>query len=113
MKNRIAKTVCSTYALESMLYMTTSLMDAYEGQDVDMETSILKVFALENLWTASTDAMYSTGERCLTNGADTEKFIRDAAQLMTQGETLDSVKLFLGLTGLQHAGVRKKLLKRF
>lgn len=42
-KNRLAKTVCDTYAIESMTYLTTGLIDGYENQDVDLEAAMLKV----------------------------------------------------------------------
>lgn len=42
-KNRLAKSVCDTYAIESMTYLTTGLIDRYENQDVDLEAAMLKV----------------------------------------------------------------------
>lgn len=42
-KNRLAKSVCDTYAIESMTYLTTGLIDGYENQDVDLEAAMLKV----------------------------------------------------------------------
>lgn len=39
----IGKYTCSIYALESMLYLTTGIMDKYDNSNVNLETAIFKV----------------------------------------------------------------------
>lgn len=46
---QLAKHAVSVYSVESALYMTTGLMDIYENTDVNVETSILKVFLISLL----------------------------------------------------------------
>lgn len=41
--DRLARLVCSTYAIESMSYLTTGLLDEFQDQDVELEAAILKV----------------------------------------------------------------------
>lgn len=39
----IGKNATSIYALESMLYLTTGIMDKHENTNIDLETAIFKV----------------------------------------------------------------------
>lgn len=49
--------------------------------------------------------MHFKGPTTLISRENSEKYFRDSAQLVTQGESLDSIKMFIGLVGLQHSGV--------
>lgn len=39
----IGKHASAIYALESMLYLTTGIMDKYDNTNIDLETAIFKV----------------------------------------------------------------------
>lgn len=43
LRNVLGKYSCSIYALESMLYLTTGIMDKYENTNIDLETAIFTV----------------------------------------------------------------------
>lgn len=45
------------------------------------------------------------GPKSLLSGQETEVRFRDAAQLYTQGESLDALLLYIAIAGLKHAGV--------
>lgn len=45
------------------------------------------------------------GPKSLLSGQETEVIFRDSAQLYTQGESMDTLRLYIALAGLQHAGV--------
>lgn len=109
-KKKLASMTGSIYALESMCYFTSGLMDLYENQDLDVEAAIVKVFALENMHKMAKDIIVTKGPLSLFVGSLTDNFFRNSAHLLTQGETIDSIKLFIGLSGLQHAGVSKHLI---
>lgn len=47
------------------------------------------------------------GADVLVSGNNVEKHIRDAIQLHAHGESLDNLRLYIGLAGLQHAGVER------
>lgn len=49
--------------------------------------------------------MHFKGPASLISRENSGKYFRDSAQLVTQGESLDSIKMFIGLVGLQHSGV--------
>ena len=88
-----------------MLYFTSGLHDRYEGQDTDVETAIIKSFCVDSILSQSTIPLHSYGPAALLAGENSEKNLRDVLHLATLGETMDAVKLFIGLTGIQHAGV--------
>lgn len=46
LRSVIGKYTCSIYALESMLYLTTGIMDKYDNTNIDLETAIFKVKTL-------------------------------------------------------------------
>ncbi len=48
-KEKIARMMCETYALESMTYLTTGLIDA-GVHDYSLESAICKVFGSETYW---------------------------------------------------------------
>lgn len=45
----IGKHATSIYALESMLYLTTGIMDKYDNTNIDLETAIFKVNQNQNI----------------------------------------------------------------
>lgn len=45
------------------------------------------------------------GPKCLEAGQPSELHLRNAAQLCTQNEPLDSLRIYIGLSGIQYAGV--------
>ncbi len=104
-QERIAKIACEAYALESMLYMTAGLIDTFENQDTDVESAMIKSFAIDSTNKAASLPLQTLGAKALITGEKSEEFLRDATHLATLGENLDAVKLYIGLSGLQHAGI--------
>lgn len=96
---------CDIYAMESMLYFTSGLHDTYEGQETDVESAIIKAFCVDSILSQSTIPLNSFGPGSLLAGENSEQNLRDVLHLATLGETMDAAKLFIGLTGIQHAGV--------
>lgn len=45
LREAIGKHTCSIFALESMLYLTTGILDEYDNSNIDLETAIFKVSA--------------------------------------------------------------------
>ncbi|XP_016958769.1 complex I assembly factor ACAD9, mitochondrial [Drosophila biarmipes] len=100
----LSRGLCSVYAMESMLYMTAGLLDEFRAQDVTLESAITKYFTLRQLYEIASQNLGLVGPKSLLSGESTELGLRDAAQLCTQGESLDTLGMFIALTGLQHAG---------
>lgn len=91
------------YALESMIYFTTQLDDAYENQDVDLEVAATKLFAMQSLVNISLYPFHTIGPKSTLSDEETTKHVRDAIQILGQGDTLDSVKMYLGYTAIEYS----------
>ncbi|XP_001360554.3 complex I assembly factor ACAD9, mitochondrial [Drosophila pseudoobscura] len=100
----LSRAMCSVYAMESMLYLTAGLLDEFQGQDVTLESAITKYYTLKQLYAIASDNLGIVGPKSLHSGQPTELGLRDAAQLYTQGESIDTLSMFIALTGLQYAG---------
>lgn len=100
----MSRAMCSVYAMESMLYLTAGLLDEFRAQDVTLESAITKYFTLRQVYAIASQNLGVVGPKSLLSGETTELGLRDAAQLCTQGESLDTLGMFIALTGLQHAG---------
>lgn len=107
LKEKLSKVMCAAYVLESMIYLTAGIHDDYESADIDVETAIIRIFAQQQLFDAATIALDFMGPKSLIAGQPTELYLKDALQLYTHGEPIDSLFLIVALSGIQHAGVSK------
>ncbi|XP_055913856.1 complex I assembly factor ACAD9, mitochondrial [Eupeodes corollae] len=103
-KKHIATLTTSTYAMESMIYLTAGLLDEFDQQDVGMEAAITKYYTLTRLFENSSKSVDVIGPKSLIAGEPTEIAFRNALQLYTQSEPLDSLRMYISLTGLQYTG---------
>jgi len=104
LKTRLGALTVDYYALESVVYMTAALADIYDGQDVDLEMAIVRLFALESLAKFAVEPLQTIGPKTAVGQEPYQKLLRDSLQMMANGETLDSIKVFVGMTGVGHAG---------
>lgn len=102
---------CDLYALESMIYMTAGIIDAYENPKVDLESSIVKAYSQECLLKISRAALNFFDHAVTTKGHPIEEDIRNAIQLQYHGESTQALKSYIGLAGLNHSNVSKKKTK--
>ena len=105
MREQLARMASVIYAAESLIYTTASLMDDYEGQDVEMEAAITKVFTTGSLLSLATLPLQLLGPQALSGERPFQALFDDALKLFIGDESIDSVNLFIALTGLQYAGV--------
>lgn len=107
LRARLSRAHCAAYALESMLYMTTSLLDEYVDADVDVETAAMRVFAVESLRKVALMGLEFAGAQAVLEGGGGVALeeLRDALQLCGQGESNDALRTFVGLSGAKKAGV--------
>lgn len=101
----LAKATCAIYAAESMIYMTTGLLDDFVGQDAEMEAAITKIFTAEKLMNLAVQPLKFIGPQALNKGHPLEALFRNSVQFFGQTETVDSIKFFVALSGLQHTGL--------
>ena len=104
LKEKMGKLMASCYALESMIYLTAGLKDIYENQDIDVECGIIKAFAVESLSDFITAPFNIVGPKATIIDEGYDKLIRDAIQLIGTEEPIETLKQFIGLSGMSHAG---------
>ncbi|XP_055524271.1 complex I assembly factor ACAD9, mitochondrial [Wyeomyia smithii] len=104
-REEVSRSLCSIYAAESMIYLTTGLLDDFVCQDAEMEVALTKIFTNERLLQLALVPLRFIGPHVLVKRNSFEPMIRDAMQLFGHGETMDSVKYFVSLSGMQHAGM--------
>uniref|UniRef100_A0A182W5I5 Acyl-CoA dehydrogenase family member 9, mitochondrial n=1 Tax=Anopheles minimus TaxID=112268 RepID=A0A182W5I5_9DIPT len=104
-REQLARMASIIYASESLIYMTASLMDDFENQDVEMEAAITKVFTTGSLLNLSMLPLQLLGPQALGKECAFEELFNDALKMFIGDESVDSINLFIALTGLQHAGM--------
>lgn len=103
-KEQIGSLASKCYALESMVYMTSSLIDIYNKQDIELEAAIVQAYAIQSLTDFMVKPMHAVGPRAIVEGSEYERYIRNAAQMASSGEPLDGIKQFISLSGLNFLG---------
>jgi hypothetical protein len=104
MKETIGKLASHCYALESMVYFTAALRDIYEDQDIDLECAAVKSYAVQVLDEFMTAPVTTVGPLSTYKDAGYEKLIRDSIQLIGIEEPNETLKQFISLCGMNHAG---------
>ncbi len=104
-KDKVARMACRVYALESMLYLTTGLMDA-GVHDFSLESAICKVFASETYWTVADAGMQIAGGIGFTVGYPFERMLRDARVHLVMQGTNEIMRAFIALSGMRSPGAR-------
>lgn len=106
-QERSGKICSEVFALESARYFITGLMDGYHSPDIDLECALLKSYASKQVLRALQENLNSAGPKFLAPGSDTQRLLASALDLQTNGESLDALRLYIGLMGLQFAGVSR------
>ena len=106
-REKIARMVVDTYAMESVTYMTAGLVDRGDA-DFSLESAVSKVFSTERLWRVINDSLQILGGNGYMEEFPHERFLRDARINMIFEGTNEILRLFIALSGLQGPG---KLLK--
>ena len=102
-KEKIARMMCETWALESMTYLTTGLIDA-GVPDFSLESAICKVFGSETLWYVANEALQiAAGIGCM-NEYPYERHLRDARINLVFEGTNEILRAFIALAGMQSPG---------
>ncbi|XP_053678637.1 complex I assembly factor ACAD9, mitochondrial [Anopheles nili] len=104
-RDQLARMASLIYAAESLIYMTSSLVDDFEDQDVELEAAITKVFSTGNLLSLAALPLQLLGPQALSEKSNFEALYNDALKLFIGDESVDSVNFFIALTGLQYAGM--------
>lgn len=102
-KDKIARMMAESFALESMTYLTTGLVDA-RVPDFSLESAICKVYGAEVLWRVASESMQIAAGAGYVQGHPAERILRDArANLIFEG-TNEILRAFIALSGMQGPG---------
>ncbi|KAM5280437.1 complex I assembly factor ACAD9, mitochondrial [Ctenodactylus gundi] len=92
------------YAMESMSYLTAGMRDDPERPDCSVEAAIVKVFSSEGAWQCVSEALQILGGAGYMKDYPYERLLRDTRVLLILEGTNEILRMFIALTGLQHAG---------
>jgi len=106
-KEKISRMMCETYALESMTYLTTGMIDA-GVPDYSLESAICKVYGSESLWSTVNESLQIAGGLGYMCEYPYEKRLRDARINLIFEGTNEILRAFIALSGLQGPGKHLK-----
>ncbi|XP_033612000.1 complex I assembly factor ACAD9, mitochondrial [Fukomys damarensis] len=92
------------YVMESMAYLTAGMLDQPGVPDCSIEAAMVKVFSSEGAWQCVSEALQILGGSGYMTDYPYERMLRDARILLIFEGTNEILRLFIALTGLQHAG---------
>ena len=102
-KEKIARMTAETYALESMTYLTTGLLDA-GTKDIALESAICKVYGSETLWYVVNQTLQIAAGIGYMSEYPHERIMRDARINMIFEGTNEILRAFIALAGMQSPG---------
>ncbi len=102
-KEKIARMMCETYALESMTYLTTGLIDA-GVPDYSLESAICKVFGSETYWMVANETLQIAAGIGYMTEYPYERMLRDSRINLIFEGTNEILRAFIALAGLQSPG---------
>ena len=100
---KFARMVVSTYALESMVYLTAGLID--RGlEDYALEGACCKIFGTETVWSNINDALQIAGGNGFMEEYPYEKALRDSRINMIFEGTNEILRVLVALSGMRDVG---------
>jgi acyl-CoA dehydrogenase family protein 9 len=102
-KEKIARMTAETFALESMTYLTTGLIDAGVA-DYSLESAICKVYGSETLWYVVNETLQIAAGIGYMSEYPYERMMRDARINLIFEGTNEILRAFIALSGMQSPG---------
>ena len=102
-KEKIAQTTIDLYAAESMVYLTTGLVDRGDV-DFSLESAMCKIKATEVTWQGVNECLQMAGGLGFMREYPYEQFVRDSRINMIFEGTNEILRLFIALAGVQTRG---------
>jgi len=106
-REKFARMTVSTYALESMVYLTAGLID--RGlPDYSLEGACCKVFGTETVWKNINDALQIAGGNGFMEEYPYQRALRDSRVNMIFEGTNEILRMLVALTGMKDVGEEMK-----
>jgi acyl-CoA dehydrogenase family protein 9 len=105
MKDKVAKMMADTYAIESMTYLTTGLIDR-GVEDYSLESAICRVASSEALGRVVNDAMQAAAGAGYVRPNPFERHLRDSRAAFVVDGTNETLRCFIALSGMRGPGQR-------
>jgi len=105
LKDKVARMMADTYAIESMTYLTAGLVDR-QVEDYSLESAICRVAGSEALWRVVNDAMQVAAGSGYLKTQPLERLLRDARAWFVLDGTNETLRCFIALAGMQGPGKR-------
>jgi acyl-CoA dehydrogenase family protein 9 len=106
-RHKFARMVVSTYALESMVYLTAGLID--RGlEDYSLEGACCKIFGTEAVWQNINDALQIAGGNGFMEEYPYQRALRDSRINMIFEGTNEILRVLVSLTGMKDIGEEMK-----
>jgi acyl-CoA dehydrogenase family member 9 len=102
-KDKIARMMANTYALESMTFLTTGLVDSATS-DYSLESAVCKVFGSETLWSIANETLEIAAGAGYMAAFPYERLLRDARVNLIFTGTNEILRCFIALSGMQAPG---------
>jgi acyl-CoA dehydrogenase family protein 9 len=106
-QEKIGRMMMNCYAAESMVYMTTSLIDR-KDIDYSLESAAAKIFASEMLWECVDENLQIWAGSGYMKEYPYERWLRDARINRIFEGTNEILRAFIGLSGMQGPGQELK-----
>ncbi|XP_039104580.1 complex I assembly factor ACAD9, mitochondrial [Hyaena hyaena] len=103
-QEKFALMVQKAYVMESMAYLTAGMLDRPGFPDCSIEAAMVKVFSSEGAWQCVSEALQILGGAGYVRDFPYERFLRDSRILLIFEGTNEILRMYIALTGLQHAG---------
>lgn len=102
-KDKIARMMVETFALESALYTTTGLVDGRIA-DWSVESAICKILGSETVWRVANEAVQIAAGVGYMQDHAWERLLRDARVHLVFEGTNETLRCFVALAGMQGPG---------
>jgi acyl-CoA dehydrogenase family protein 9 len=106
-RHKIARMAANTYAIESMVYLTTGLMER-GNVDYSLEGACCKVFGTEILWQNINEALQIAGGNGFMNEYPYGRALRDSRINMIFEGTNEILRMLISLSGFKELGDQLK-----
>ncbi|MFT7801398.1 acyl-CoA dehydrogenase family member 9, mitochondrial [Arapaima gigas] len=103
-QEKFAVMALNAFVMESMAYLTAGMMDRPGVPDCSLEAAMVKVFSSEGGWVCVSEALQVLGGVGYTKNYPFERYLRDCRILLIFEGTNEILRMYIALTGMQHAG---------